>query len=174
MMAITRTRTATKTFTRLTLIKLQLDRILSRCNVDNDTIMKILGGIDEKWIEDLHVYGLDPAARCWAELHVKIDWDRNELHVTAGREQLTIDTRWRDDIAIEVEKTLALFEEYCQDKSLHFDAHVRYRLGVNRDMVNRRLGFVAAEPVQWAGQSFGSAMSVPELDEFTIGINLVE
>ena len=172
-MAITRTRTATKTFTRVTLIKLQVDRILSRCDVDGDTIMKILMGIEEKWIQDIHVYALDGATKCWAELHVKIDWDRNQLHVTAGREQVTIDTRWRDDIAIEVEKTLALFEEYCQDKSLRFEVHTRYRRGVDRDSVNTRLGFVTAIPVQWAGKSFGSAMTVPEVDEFTIGINLV-
>jgi hypothetical protein len=172
-MAITRTRTATKTFTRVVLIKLQVDRILSRCDIDSDTIMKIFTGIDEKWIQDVHVYGLDSTGQCWAELHVKIDWERNQLHVTAGREQVSIDSRWRDDIAIEVEKTLGLFEEYCKDKSLRFNVHVRYRSGVNVAHANSRLGFVAAERVRWAGEYFGSAMSVPEIDEFSIGINLV-
>ncbi|HXA62217.1 MAG TPA: hypothetical protein VNW94_23960 [Streptosporangiaceae bacterium] len=39
-------------------------------------------------------------------------------------------------------------------------------------MANRELGFVSARPVQWSGGFQGTTMSIPELDEITVGVYL--
>lgn len=173
-MAVVRTRTATKTFTRVSLMKMQIDRVLTRTRVSSDYIRRILMGVDHKWIAEISVYAIDGADACWCELFMQIDWSRNEIHVAAGRDEVTIDSRWTDDIAVEVEKALGLFEEYADEHDLRILVHTRYRSGVDREQANRKLGFVNADPVRWAGGMVGSAMTVPELDEFSVGINLVD
>jgi hypothetical protein len=111
---------------------------------------------------------------CHAELYISIDWDRNALHVAAGRNTVDVDGRWRDGIAIEVDRTLALFNDLCAERDLAVAFHTRYRAGVDRAAANGHLGFAPADPVQWREGRLGSAMSVPELDEFTIGVRLTE
>lgn len=172
-MAVTKTRTQTKTFTRISLMKLQVDRILTRSRVGQSTIEKILDGIDRKWIAEVSLYGLDDDGKCWSEMYVKIDWDRNRIHVSAGRDSVAIDDRWRDDVAIEVEKVMELFEEYAEAQDLRIKCHTRYASGVDRDKANEVLGMKSVSKVKWAGGSEGSAMTVPEIDEFTVGIKLV-
>lgn len=173
-MAVVRTRTATKTFTRVSLMKMQIDRVLTRSRVSSDYIRRILRGVDNRWIAEISVYAIDGAEACWCELFMRIDWSRNEIHVADGRDAVTIDSRWTDDIAVEVEKALGLFEDYANDHDLRILVHTRYRSEVDREAANRTLGFVNAEPVRWAGGMVGSAMTVPELDEFTVGINIID
>jgi hypothetical protein len=105
---------------------------------------------------------------------MKIDWDRNELHVKTGRNNVVIDSRWRDDVAIEVDKTMTLFEEYCAGRDFEIVCYMRYASGVDRVHAHSVLGFVDTPDVTWAGPLAGTEMTIPEIDEFTIGINLVD
>jgi hypothetical protein len=173
-MPITLTHTATRTFTRIDLMKLQIERVLYRCRIDETSTRQILAAIDQKWIAEISLYGMDTTGECHAELYMSIDWARNELHIAAGRNTVGVDDRWRDGIAIEVEKTLALFEDVCAERDLKVIFHTRYRSGVDSIAANEHLGFVAVNPVRWREGKVGSAMSVPELDEFTIGVRLTE
>jgi hypothetical protein len=173
-MAVTRTQTATKTFTRVSLIKMQVDRVMTRAGLSAGSAEKILHGIEKRWIAHVFLYGLDGAGLCHCELFMRIDWQRNQIHIAAGRDQVTIDSRWRDDVAVEVEKAMMLFEEYVAEKQLKVVVHTRYGVGVDRQLANRELGFVNATDVKWAGGTVGSSMTVPEVDEFTVGINLLD
>jgi hypothetical protein len=105
---------------------------------------------------------------------MKIDWERNEIHVKAGRNNVVIDSRWRDDVAIEVDKTMTLFEEYCAGRDFEIGCYVWYASGVDAVYANSVLGLVDATDVTWAGPLAGTEMTIPEIDEFTIGINLVD
>jgi hypothetical protein len=173
-MAITRTATSTQTYTRTVLIKLQVDRVLSRVNLASSHIAKILQGIDNKWIAEVSVYGMNAQGYCSAELFMKMDWERNQFHVSVGKESLSVDNSWTGGISLEVEKTLGLFLEFVQSESLTALVHTRYAPGVDREAANRALGFVTASPVQWSGGFVGTAMTIPELDEFTVGLRLRE
>jgi hypothetical protein len=173
-MAITRTATYTATYTRQALIELQISRILGRVGADRATQDAIIKGLHSKWIKELSFYAMNNVNQCRAELFVKIDWGRNSLHVSAGRDTISLDTSWRDGVAVEVEKTLALFLEFKASESLNVSIHTRYAPGVDYAHANRTLGFAPAGPVTWANGSIGTAMTIPELDEFTIGLNFAE
>ena len=173
-MPITRTTTATRSFTRVDLMKLQIERVLYRCRIEERSTQKILTAIDNQWIAELSLYGLDISDVCHVELYMAIDWARNKLHVAAGRNTISIDDRWRDGVAIEVEKTLALFDELCTERELSVLLHIRYRPGLDFQSINRSLGFAPAGPVHWRSGEVGSTMSPPELDEFTIGVRITE
>lgn len=171
-MAITRTATATATYTRVALIKLQVARVLQRTRIDASSTRNILLGIENRWISEISVYGLDDEDVCHVELYMKIDWSRNEVHIAAGRDSIDIDDRWHNGISIEVEQSLALFEDYSREMELHNIFHVRCSSGIDRQVVWSRLGFKDASPVQWRDGFKGTAMGIPELDEFTVGINM--
>lgn len=171
-MAITRTATRTNTYTRMVLIKLQVSRVLERTRIDESSTRKILLGIEKRWISEISVYGLDDIDICHIELYIRIDWDRNQIHVAAGRDSIDIDDRWHDGISIEVEQSLALFDDYSREMSLHNKFHVRYTPGTDRQTARSGLGFKGADPVKWRDGFTGTAMGIPELDEFTIGINM--
>lgn len=170
----TRTRTRTQTFTRAELIVVQVDRVLTRQRLPERYVDKILKGIRRRLIAEISIYGLDVHDACYAELFMRIDWARNQFHLAAGRDKVTIDSRWHDNLSIEADKSMELFEAFCHEFSLAVSCHARYAPGVDRDVANRELGFVRAEPVRWAGGLVGTAMSVPELDEFAVGVHFVD
>lgn len=173
-MAVTRTTTVTKTFARVELIGLQIGIALRRAGVAESSARNVLQGASEKLIGEVSLYGLDSTKRCWAELFMKIDWRRHELHMTAGRTTVAIDAGWHDDLSVEVEMSERLFKDFCATHGLNVHLVIRYRPGVDRDAANRRLGFVRAAPVVWRGGAVGTAMSIPELDEFSVGVRLLD
>jgi hypothetical protein len=171
-MAITRTVTHTATYTRIALIKLQISRVLERSSISARVVAKVLEGIEQKWISEVSVYGLDQYGTCCVEIFMKIDWVRNQFHVSAGGDEVTIDKRWHGGISVEVEKAMALFEEVASAENLDTTVYVRYTPGIDVERARAELGFVAAEKVRWKDGVVGTAMSIPELDEFTVGIRL--
>lgn len=171
-MAITRTATASTTHTRMALIKLQVSRVLQRTRIEASSTRSILLGIENRWISEISVYGLDDKDVCHIELYIKIDWSRNEIHIATGRDTIDIDDRWNNGVSIEVEQSVALFEEYSRELNLHNIFHVRCSPGMDRQVVWNRLGFKDVSKVKWRDGFRGTAMGIPELDEFTIGINM--
>lgn len=172
MMSFTRTSTATRTFTRIDLMRMQIQRVLMRCRVDEESTNKLLLAVTKKWIREISLYGLDGIGNCVGELFISIDWTKNQLHVAAGRNTVTIDERWKNDVSIEVEMALNLFEDLCRAERLSTIWHCRYREGVDGLLANTQLGFESATPVKWRGGYTGTGMSIPELDEFTVGVRI--
>ena len=173
-MAFTRTRTTTRTFARLSLIKMQVRRVLARARIKKDHSKRIVLGVDLRLIGRLMLYGVGADQRCFAELFIEIDWERNAIHMAAGREDVHVDDRWPQDTAIEVDEALRLFLEIVDAEGLKILCRTRYAPGVDRDTANQRLGFRPADPVQWAGGTVGSRFVIPELDEVAVGVNVIE
>jgi hypothetical protein len=173
-MPITRTATFTATYTRQDLIELQISRLLGRVNASRSYQDAIMKGVRYKWIGELSLYGMNYSDRCKAELYVKVDWQQNRLQVAAGKDSIQLDSSWTQGVSVEVEKTLSLFSEYIKAEHLSVTIRTRYAPGVDREHANRVLGFETVERVKWASGSIGTAMSIPELDEFTIGINFAQ
>lgn len=171
-MAIARTVTYTAAYARTELIKLQIERVLARSTQDRDYVRRLLLGVDRRWIGEISVYGLDQTDACHAELFVKIDWSRNTLHMSAGRDTVQVDAGWQDGISTEIDLALQKFEVVTRELGLRKVIYSRYAPGVNRETANRELGFQSANPVQWRSGFFGTTMSIPELDEVTVGVNL--
>jgi hypothetical protein len=49
---------------------------------------------------------------------------------------------------------------------------VRYSPGVDRNAVDHELGFRPADPIRWRDGTIGTAMSITELDEVSVGIKV--
>lgn len=173
-MAITRTATYTATYTRTVLIKMQIERVLMRSGMNPRNMRSVLHGVDQRWISEISVYGLDGQGYCHTELFVRIDWNRNALHLAAGRDTVQIDAGWEDGISTEIDLALQKFETFCRDLRLTKKVTVRYAPGLDSHDINRRLGFSPAAPVQWRGGTIGTVMSIPELDEVTVGLNAAD
>lgn len=171
-MAIARTTTHTETYTRMELIKLQVERVLVRSAFSATDVAAIIRGVENRWITEISIYGLDADGDCHAELFVKIDWSRNALHMAAGRDTVHVeDTGWPDGVSTEIDLALRKFEMFAGELDLRRIFHVRYGAGTDRDETNRRLGFQRAKRVRWRDGTVGTVMSIPELDEVSVGIN---
>ncbi|MFB4299974.1 hypothetical protein [Actinomadura sp. NTSP31] len=171
-MVIARTATYTATYARAELIKLQVQRVLARSSQDRDFIRRLLVGVDRRWISEISVYGLDGADACHVELFIRIDWDRNTMHMSAGRDMVQVDAGWDGGVSTEIDLALQKFELVTRELGLRKVVHSRYAPGVDRARVNRELGFRNADRVQWRSGFYGTTMSIPELDEVTVGVNL--
>lgn len=171
-MAVAKTATYTKTYARAELLKMQVQRVLVRSGQNQKQITNLLRGIEYRWIHKISVYGMDANDECHAELFVKIDWSRNALHISAGRDTVQVDAGWEYGIATEIDLALQKFELAISELGLRKIIHFWYKPGVDREKANRELGFSPAKPVRWRNGSVGTKMSIPELDEMTVGINL--
>lgn len=172
-MAFTRTATVTKTFSRIDLLKMQVTIALRRTRVAKTTISKIQMGMDRRWIEKIIIYGVDGTGKAWCGLTIRIDWARHQLHMAAGRTTVAIDERWEDDTAVELDETLRLFEDFVATRDLQPLIHVWYPSGLNHSQIRQDLGFVTANSVSWAGHHHGVTVGIPEIDEMTIGFDMV-
>ncbi|MDL4818919.1 hypothetical protein [Actinomadura opuntiae] len=171
-MVIARTATYTAAYARAELVKMQVQRVLARSSQDRDFVRRLLIGVDRRWISEISVYGLDGAGACHVELFIRIDWDRNALHIAAGRDTVQVDAGWQDGVSTEIDLALQKFELVTRELGLRRVVHSRYAPGVDRARANRELGFRTANPVQWRSGFYGTTMSIPELDEVTVGVNL--
>jgi hypothetical protein len=171
-MAITRTATYTATYARTELIKLQVERALVRSVMAPKSVRAVLWGVDQGWISEISVYGVDHNDECHAELFIKIDWSRNALHIAAGRDTIQLDAGWQGGISTEIDLALGKFEMFTRELGLRKIFRVRYSPGVDRDTINQKLGFRPGTPIRWHGGAVGTVMSIPELDEVTVGINV--
>jgi hypothetical protein len=135
------------------------------------TIDAIMKGINKKWIAEISLYGMNRQGLCAGELFVKIDWQRNAFQLAAGKDSIRLDQSWNDGVSVEVEKTLALFLDFLSAENLNIKCTTRYASGVDRAHANSVLGFSPGKKVTWVSGTVGTAMTIPELDEFTIGVN---
>ena len=172
-MAFTRTVTVSKAFSRNDLLRLQVTIGLRRAKVEQGTIDKLRTAVARHWVEKIVVYGVDTSERAWCSLTMSIDWGRHELHLAAGRTTVSIDERWGNDTAVELDETLLLFEEFVAARKLTPRVHVWYTKGTDHNAIRTALGFVTAKPMGWAGYARGVVVGIPEIDEMSIGFDMV-
>jgi hypothetical protein len=176
-MSSTRTYTATKTWSRLNLIKLQVRIMLQRgAVITREGVDSVVKGVENKWIDRVFLYGFDKNNRVNCELVIGIQWSRHEVHMTAGRLKVTT-TGWTNDTSIELQECLTLFNEYVEANSLRSECQVSYASHyseLEKSEFNRVLGFVPGTPPIWSAQSDGVTSKIPELDEVSVSLFLVK
>ena len=173
-MAKTHTASSTITFARMALLKMQIRIALRRASeISKESLAAIEKGLDNRWISEVHIYGLNRSGLCRAQLSLEIDWAEHNLHLSEGRAKVTIDGSWVDNTAVEVDEAVDLFNKYAKQNMLSVKVTISYPSHLDRIYINRQLGFVPAEPIKWAGGVIGNYSKVPELSELKVGVKIV-
>ena len=167
------------TFTRVALLGIQIRVALKRTtNISEYTLGLIVDkALENMWITQYIVYGFDKDGLCRAQLTLDIDWDEHTLLIKNGKASVTIDERWTDNTAIEVDEAVNLFKKFTYSNSLRVEWQVHYSPWVyntpgKKDEVQNALGLVTANPIKWAGPTKSIDMAVPELSELKVGLRL--
>lgn len=174
---MTTTVTGTKTFQRLELIITQYRVALRRLRIPMDDITRIERGLRNRWISEIKVYAMDSSKLCRGMLVLAVDWDEYDRQIARGKATVTIDERWTDSLAIELDEALKLFSEFVSTYSLTTIWQLSHPRSVTsnpakKQEVMRNLNLVDADTVKWAPKSAGSRSKIPELSEFSVGTYL--
>ncbi len=170
------TRTVSATYTRMSLLILQVRITLKRTtSASEETLKEVFEtGLNEKLLGKIHVYAVDRNEFCHAQLTLEIDWDRHKFHIVEGREFIEIDERCENRTAIEIDEVIKLFNDICQSRDLRTFWHVEYAPGVDKEYARERLGLGPAKPPKWYSIEAGWATKIEGLDELKIGLYLSE
>jgi hypothetical protein len=161
----------TKTVNRYYLLHLQVRNLLARTTViSQETLAKIDKALIHRWIQTIGVYGLDGNGRCHVGLELTINWLTHTVHLLVAGEEVTIDRTVfsPDDLAPEVQNGVAVFNQAVNAECLRTEWRVSYPKDLDRERINRELGFVPATPLAWAGNVQQKAYPVAELPELTV------
>ena len=174
IMSSTYTRTASATYTRMSLLILQVKITLRRTTkISEERLRRTFEtGLKEKLIGKIHIYALDKNERCRAQLTLEIDWKRHELHIREGREYITIDNRWENNTAIELDEIIRLFNEYTQAKRLNTIWRLNYAPNVDTEYARKKLDLVDGKLLEWYGRKESYVTKIQELDECKVGLYL--
>lgn len=174
-MVSTFTRTATRTYTRIGLLKMQIRIALRRTTGECDnTLNRVIDkGLDHQWIGRVLIYAVDKSCMCRAQLTLDIDWDEHKLQLSRGHVSVSIDERWKDDTAIELDEIIALFNRYVEEYGLDtkWACYKATSAKISMEEYLKELGLVYGKPIQWER---GWSSPIPELPELRVGCHLAE
>lgn len=179
-MATTSTFTATSTFARIELLKLQVRIALKRTvDVTPDILERTVNtGLDLRWIGSIHVYAVDKSNLCHAQLTLEIDWDKHDLEVSKGKVTVTVDNKlWCSDTAVELSEVLDLFARYAKDHSLttRWSCYKPNSVTVDHKEWLKTLHLVDGDAIKWLpGSRAEYSQQIPELTELRVGCYLVD
>jgi hypothetical protein len=148
----------------------QVRNHLSRLTeVSQDTLEKIDKGLSNQWLQTIGVYGLDSNGRVHVGLELTIDWETHSLLVSVCGKNIPVKkTVFRDNLAPEVHNGIVVFKQAVIEEDLRTKWYVYYPKHLDREHINRELGFVTAAPLRWAGQTRQQSFPVAELPELTV------
>lgn len=170
------THTYTSTFVRLDLIKMQVRVMLRRTTMISQSSLSFLERLlDKKCVSTVSVYGLDRHNLCRVQLSLEIDWREYNFQITHGRAKVSIDERWKDNTAIEVDEAINLFNDFVSTKSLSTQWGYSLCSWADTTEQRRALGIPLgnAEPVKWTPSNNWSS-TIPELQEVRVGLRFGE
>lgn len=175
-MTMTSTLSTTKTYPRIDLLKLQVSIALKRTtNLSDISLKRLLKGVQNQWINRIDIYGVDFADEARCQLGILIDWQRYQVHIAAGRTTVSPHKGWPDDLAYELGDSIELFMEYVREHRLTTTWITGHPpLGEQRAAIFAELGLVDADAPPWAGGKVNVTFNVPELDEMTVDLYLLE
>jgi hypothetical protein len=171
--------TATSTFIRLELIKLQFGIALERTtDITKETLERFFLGIDRQWVRKLTISGLTEEKLCRAQLSLEIDWNEYELQMALERTTVALDEKCVDNTTLELSQALRLFNEFVNLHQLTTIWHFQYipQIYDNAELLATALetmNMVTASPVQWIDTYQEVQMTLYELPEISIGLSVV-
>jgi hypothetical protein len=154
-------------------VKIALQRALQPGDLSPSGLKAIMTGLQNEWIEQVRIFGLNRQGYARCELALRIDWRMHRVHINAGRITVEIDSRWTNDTSLELHNYLELFNEFVRNNGLRTEWEVAYGAHLNGDAVNAALGLVRPAPVRWAGGREGTTNIIPEIDETSVGFWMV-
>jgi len=168
------THTATATFARLELIKMQVRIALLRTtDISASALSGVEKAIDNKWINKITTYVVDSQGYCHAQLLLEIDWDEHNLQLSKGRAIVSIDEKWIDNTAIEVDEAIQIFNRFVSAKGLT-TKHQYSITSAGKGKTHKELGRTDADPIKSKEKPQGLWYSIPELSELRIGFYLAK
>jgi len=170
------TYTATATFARIELMKMQIRIALRRAtNLQGSSLDAIGLAIEKRWINKVVVYGINGYGLCRSQLVLSVDWNEYDRQMSKGRITVSIDERWIDNTAIEIDEAVNLFNRFVVENTLRTEVQHFHPPGVDIDMVCRELGWSRAKPIQWDGiRQQAWSNQIPELSELRVGCFLAD
>lgn len=173
-MTTTYTYTATRTYTRIELLKTQVHIALRRTTtISPETLANTFDrGLDKHWISKIVIYAVDNQNRCKAQLILEIDWDEYNLQMSRGKITVVVDgNKWKDDTAIELDEVISLFNRYVATYPLTTKWQVYQAGSLSYESWLKELGLVKGADIKWER---GWSSPIPELSELRVGCYLAE
>lgn len=147
---MTNTYSGTGTYARFGILELQVRSMLRETSeVSEVALKKVSIGLREQYIEQVVVRGLYARGTVGAEMRLTIDWRAYEINLKSGGAMIQVPTSWSNGIAPSLTEGVRTFLLACSEAELGREWSVVYGRHVDRDRVNRKLGFSPASPRQW-------------------------
>jgi hypothetical protein len=163
------TKTYTGTFTRMDLLEQQVRVALRRANVPKSSLDIAVAGVRKKYIVSLQIYAVTSTGKAVGELEIKIDWQRHQFHISTSGDTVKIDSRWKNDTAIEIDEALNVFEGFLERSGITSVVRYVYYPGADVKAIGRELGTTPSTPMPWAGPvTDGSPFKLSLLDEASV------
>ena len=169
-MAVTSSRTLTKTFARSELLKWQILTALRRTvSLREETRIRLNQALDRQWVKAVHIYGITDEGECSGKLILQVDWDEYKLHIYRGKGVITIDGSWTNRTALEVDEAVSIFTEWVEQHRLTTRYAIESVTPEDGTELSRFLGFLPTEEPKWSGDAHGTTLSNRDLSELSIG-----
>lgn len=143
--------TGTATFSRFSLLNLQVRALLSESGrASESSLDRVSRGLaPPHYIHEVAVRGVYPDGDLGAELRMVIDWRQHQLTLEAGGEVLQVPQHWQGNVAPSLIEAARAFDEAVTKARLSIEWVVTYETHFDRDSVNRELGFRSASRRKW-------------------------
>jgi len=181
-MATSYTKTISQTYTRMGLLKMQIRVALKlTTSISDETLNRLMVGVENKWINKFHVYALDAKGLCRGQFTLEIDWDEHSLQIARGNATIAIDEqKWVNGAAVEVIEAANLFNEFVTAYSLRTDWQTLHPPSITANEntfghVLEQLGLRLADPIKWApGPEAQTTLKNRILSELRVGLRLLD
>ena len=173
------TRTTTTTLTRVEVLAFQINQVVRLTTSGSDSFPRIVEkGIEQnQWLEVINVHAVDAAGEIHAEIVMRIDWERHNLHINADEKFIDIDLSrpGAQHVSVTIEDIIRFFNKKAKEEGWITRWTVRCRPDVDREFVFKELGLVASPPRKWAsGEPIHVWGEVPDkLDELSMDFTLL-
>jgi hypothetical protein len=167
--------------TRLRALAMQLEFVLRHTTDLECWLPQMAHGLENRWIEDISIYGLQPDQRARALLRLCIDWDRHDAERSGGRFLVRFATDKHPDGATSLVTTTAgWFRNVVSDQQLHTEVRVGLTDAVENDpklsaRVDKELSLHQGRPIRWVNGPREDVLDDddPELPELSVTCTVV-
>ena len=168
------TKTETKSYPRLKLLKMQVIITLRKLvDLSDNTRTKIDKALDKQWIKIFKIYGCDSTDKKICELVLSIDWERHTLNLEKNS-TVVVNKKWKDGVMIELNEAIELFNGIVEESNLTTDYVVIFneKLNLNREQIKKEMGYITAPVIDWKNEPVSCTSRNNQLSEFGIEVKI--
>lgn len=135
------------------------------------------GIIQNRWIEVIHIWGMDSNNDIVSEMLLRIDWERHEIHIQEGRNKIIYNESLKpvDNLSNQRLGTMVdIYLEIIKEKRLKTMLAITYINGIDMDLVYKTIGSSGITYKRKSGSiSHLGSVNDKKLDELLIDMNCV-